>query len=262
MTTFDVPRAVTVQDDVDVDDLAERFEIFEALHHTMRICNPMSSEDLDRVVDLLYVRDGHRVLDIACGYGELLIRLAERADVVGTGIDLSPWMIRTAFTEASERVPDVDLRWELSEAKEAHADGEFDRVLCLGASWIWLGLNGTLRAMVQRTKPGGMVAIGDMHTRPGVDPAAVAATHGRVDSLDDQEALFARHGLEIIERVATEDSSWDDYLARTKLAASGWLDDHPGPRAQQYVDEQRQWQSNHEQDKPVLTWSVWVARRG
>ncbi|NNC81270.1 MAG: hypothetical protein HKN94_14095, partial [Acidimicrobiales bacterium] len=112
------------------------------------------------------------------------------------------------------------------------------------------------------TKPGGMVAIGDMHAREGVDPASVVTTHGRVDSLDDQEALFARPGLEIIERVATEDSSWDDYLARTQLAASAWHDDHPGPRAQQYVDEQRQWQSNHEQDKPVLTWSVWVACRG
>lgn len=250
-----------VQDNLDLDDLAARFEIFEALHHTMRICNPMSSADLDRVVDLLAVADGHSVLDIACGYGELLIRLAQRAAITGVGLDLSPWMVRTAFDEAANRVPNARLQWELGEAKHAHQEDRFDRVLCLGASWIWLGLNGTLRAVAARTKPGGMVAVGDMHTRPGVDPDAVRSSHGRIDSLEHQETLFAKHGLDIVERVSTPDASWDDYLRRTAEAAASWLAGHPGDSAERYVAEQQQWQENHAKDREVLTWSVWGARR-
>lgn len=261
VTEFLLPRAVRVHDGLDVDDVAARFEIFEALHHTMRICNPMSPADLERVVGLLEVKDGHSVLDIACGYGELLIRLAQRAAITGIGLDLSPWMIRTACEEAATRVPEARLEWELGEAKHAYEDERFDRVLCLGASWIWLGLNGTLNALAQRTKPGGVVAVGDMHTRTGVDPADVVSSHGRVDSLSYQEALFADHGLELIERVATEDASWDDYLRRTHEGAAAWLVAHPGKRAERYVAEQRQWQANHKQDREVLTWSVWIARR-
>jgi len=49
---------------------------------------------------LLDLPRGARALDIACGKGELLVRLAERHATRGVGVDLSPYCIAIADTPA------------------------------------------------------------------------------------------------------------------------------------------------------------------
>ena len=99
-----LPSSVSIQPGLDVDDLFERFEVFEALHHGLEIASPMSSADLDAVVDLLEPVDGDVAVDLACGGGALLLRLAQRARIRGSGVDLSPWMIACLlYTSPSPR---------------------------------------------------------------------------------------------------------------------------------------------------------------
>lgn len=253
-----LPDSISVADGVDVNQMFELFEIFEALHHTMRIANPMSTEDLDRAVAVLDPQPGETVLDIASGYGELLTRLRRAAPIVGHGIDLSPWMVLAAHRHASEEFP--DLTWTIGEGK--HASEELhDVVTCLGASWIWHGFNGTVRAVAKRTKPGGRIAIGEMHVRDGVDVDAVAETHGRLMSHVELDETFARHGIEVLDRIRTADESWDAYLERVATSAESWAELNPGPRADRYLAEQRQWLDDHARDREVLTWSVWIGRK-
>lgn len=249
--------AIEVQDGADVESLWELFEIFEALHHTMRIANPMSSEDLDDVVALLAPTDGESVLDIACGYGELLLRLRRQAEIDGLGADLSPWMIHAAHSYAkSERVD--GLRWMVGEASKLPVEPTYDVVTCLGATWIWHGFNGTVRAISERTSPGGRIAIGEMHIRDGIDPEAATQPHGRLMSHQELDETFDRHGIDVIGRIRTADHSWDDYLARTATSAVLWQELHPSEAADRYVAEQQEWESDHARDRQFLTWSVWV----
>jgi len=255
----ELPDGIEVAGGIDLDDVWDRFEIFEALHHTMTIDNPMSSEDLDRVVVLLAPADGDRVLDLACGHGELLRRLRRAAPITGVGVDLSPWMLTTAHRLAQPN--EADLSWVLDDAKHHGDTGQHDIVTCLGASWVWLGLPGTIRAIAQRAVPGGRVAIGDMHLRPSITPDAVTASHGSLDSIGSIEAMFARAGIELIETVNTADHSWDDYLARTRDAAELWAKQHPGEAAEEFRVEQRKWEQDHARDRAILTWSVWVGER-
>lgn len=250
---------IDVQPGVDVGALWDLFEIFEALHHTMRIANPMSSDDLDQVVRLVDPVDDETALDIACGYGELLIRLRSAAEIHGQGVDLSPWMIAAAHRYAS--VGATDLRWTIGEGKKIPVEPTHDLVMCLGATWIWHGFNGTVRAAAERTSPGGRIAIGDMHIRDGVDPDAVKDQHGRLMSQAELDETFERHGIDVLGRINTSDAQWDDYQARTAEAAVAWRHLHPGERADGYVEEQRAWESDHERDKSLLTWSVWVGQK-
>lgn len=243
----------------DIDGAWDRFEIFEALHHTMTIDNPMTSADLDQVLDLLAPCDGESALDLACGHGELLRRMRRQATIDARGIDLSPWMISAAHRYATAE--QLDVRWTLGEARHFAADKTFDLVTCLGASWIWHGYNGTVRAVAQRTAPGGRIAIGEMHLRDGVDADDVAKTHGRVTSQPELDEMFEAHGIEVIGRIRTTDEAWDDYLARTRHAATEWARLHPGPRAARYLVEQHAWEHDHQRDREVLTWSVWVGRK-
>lgn len=256
-----IPDTVDLLPGTPLADLWDRFEVFEALHHSTQICSPLTTEHLDQVVTGLAPRDRDRMLDLACGYGELLLRCVEHAAIEGIGIDLSPWMLVGATGQTSRRAPDAKLHWVLGEARNYVIDRQFDIVTCLGAEWIWHGFNGTVRAIATRTRVGGRAAVGAARLSHGADAADVAARHGHVETVDEMENTLAKYGLELIDRIDPDDANWDDYLERTATAARTWAVDHPGPRAERWLADQQDWKEARERDREIIGWSVWVVRR-
>lgn len=256
-----LPSAVHILPGTDVHGAWDRFEVFEALHHSVPICNPMTSAQLDEVIDATGVSDSSRVYDAACGYGELLIRAAGRARIVGTGVDLSPWMIATAAERAAVRVPDAAMRWVLGDAAAFDPGPHPDIAVCIGAEWVWHDFSGTARALARLLRPGGVAAIGAARLHHDADPQGVRRQYGRIDTVDDMREILGDNGLEPLHRVDPDDAGWDDYLARTAAAASSWAARHPGARAQRWLDEQDDWQAARERDRGIIGWSVWIARK-
>ena len=69
----------------------DMWKFFDITHREHILCNPMSIEKLEQLITLLPLKPGARVLDIATGKGEFLIRLAERyRQMIGIRIDFSP----------------------------------------------------------------------------------------------------------------------------------------------------------------------------
>src|SRR4030065_123592 len=87
----------------------DMLKFYDITHRQHVICNPTSEEKLDRLVKLLRLPDGARVVDIACGKGEFLIRLAEAYGVRGVGVDLSPFFIADAERRLRARVPQAEI---------------------------------------------------------------------------------------------------------------------------------------------------------
>jgi len=117
---------------------------YEVTHRDHVFCNPIGELNVDRLIDLLELRDGQRVLDIACGHGEFLVRCRARAEIEALGVDLSPYASR----RAAERGLDVLVM----DGKEYVPEERFDVVACMGASWIWDGYAGTLKALRERSR--------------------------------------------------------------------------------------------------------------
>jgi len=251
---------VVVLEGTDVEGAWERFEVFEELHHGMRICNPMLDADLDAVADHLNPAPGDGMLDVACGYGELLIRSAERTPIRGVGLDLSPWILVGAVAEAQRRVPDGDLQWSLGDGKALPPE-PWDVLACLGASWIWNGFAGTCRAVAARTRPGASIAIGDLVLKPNADADGFAEDHGKMLSLTEQHVLLRNDGFDHLDRLVVPDTSFEAYDQRVAASAQEWAVLHPGPRAEEYLAEQRRWAEDHRRDRQFLTWVVWLGRR-
>ena len=56
----------------------EKWKYFDITHKFHVLCNPMSEEKFKRFCNLLNLSRDSQVLDIACGKGEVLVRLAEK----------------------------------------------------------------------------------------------------------------------------------------------------------------------------------------
>ena len=244
----------------DVEGARDRFEVFDALHHVMPICNPMTSAEVDDVLEALAPGDGESLIDIACGHGELVIRAAERARVEAVGIDLSPWAIVRSVDAASSRRLRGTIEWRLGDAHQLPRERRYDIVSCLGASWIWHGFAGTAAAMVARAHDGGRIAIGDLRLRSGSDAEQLSDAIGKVLTFDEQHQILDGLGIDVTDSFDAGSSGWDGYQDRILASVEAWSRDQPGERADEYVADQRRWREDHERDREFLDWTVWIGR--
>jgi len=261
LTASPLDPAIQVLPGTNVGDVWDRFEVFEALHHTMQICNPMTTAQLDGLIEALDLSSSDSVYDAACGYGELLFRAVEAGASGGVGIDLSPWMIRSAHATASRRDPSGRVQWILGEARDYQPVRQPTVAVCIGAEWVWHDFNGTCRALAGLVGTGAIVVIGAARLHHRADPAIVRRDRGHVDTVDDMAQMLRAHGLAPFHRIDPDDAGWDAYLARTAVAAQRWADANPGLRAQRWLDEQDDWQAARERDRDVIGWSLWMARK-
>jgi len=156
------------------------------------------SENL-RVVDVLGIDQGDRVLDIGCGHGRSLAELAARAwsgRVVGA--DPSELMVQIAahrnrrLIEAAR----VDVVLATVEALP-FPDASFDKVLCVHVLYFWNDIDVSLREVARVLKPDGRLGL---LFRTKADEAAVASFPSeiyRFPELAEVTAALERAGLDV-----------------------------------------------------------------
>jgi SAM-dependent methyltransferase len=180
------------------------------------ICNPPSLAKLDELIGLLKLEPGSAVVDIACGKAEMLVRLAESYDIRGVGVDLSPYAIRDAEELKRQRVPDSSLEFVTMNGADYHKQDteKFDLSMCLGASWIWDGHRGTLRAMMDMTKPGGIVMVGEPFFAQEPSEEYLAAEGFSRDDFSTHYGnvqIGKEEGLTPIYAMVSNHDDWDRY---------------------------------------------------
>jgi cyclopropane fatty-acyl-phospholipid synthase-like methyltransferase len=107
-------------------------EIAEANH---RILNPLTEEKLKLLGALCRLRPGQRLLDLACGKGELLCRWAQAFGIEGHGIDLSAVFLAAARERAKELGVEGRVAFRHDDAGTAELEeGAYDVVSCIGAT--------------------------------------------------------------------------------------------------------------------------------
>jgi ubiquinone/menaquinone biosynthesis C-methylase UbiE len=132
-------------------------------------------KEADRVTALIrrYGRSGDfKLLDVACGTGLHLERLARTFEV--EGLDLDPAMLKAA----RQRLPGVPFH--KADFRHFQLGRQFDAVTCLfssiGYARTIAQLNRALLAMGRHLKPGGVLVL-----EPWIDP--LKFEHGRVSAL-------------------------------------------------------------------------------
>jgi amino acid adenylation domain-containing protein len=136
---------------------------------------PFSAEEMRDWVDLLVERilslKPRRVLELGCGTGLLLFRLAPHcAEYCGT--DFSPSAlnyIREQLARPGQSLPQVKLRQALAEDFEGIEPGAFDVVLLNSVIQYFPNTDYLLRVLAEALRavaPGGAVFLGDVRSLP------------------------------------------------------------------------------------------------
>jgi cyclopropane-fatty-acyl-phospholipid synthase len=88
---------------------------------------------IDHVLGKLQLKRGQTLLDIGCGWGQLLMRAAEKYNVKAYGVTLSEEQFRHATAEAKRRKLDNNVTFELVNYQELlKRDLMFDRIVSVG----------------------------------------------------------------------------------------------------------------------------------
>jgi SAM-dependent methyltransferase len=212
------------------------FRFSTLAHAGCEILGPTVPEELDAIADdalgALARQSSLSALDIGCGKGDLLVRLARRG-VRGVGLDRNPWFIADAAAlVAREGVREIV---ELRAADVAVAPAEalpqgFDIVACIGATGALGGPVRAPQAIAGLLQPGGVAIIGEAfwQTPPPTDAAAAFGIEpGEMADLDQTVARVAAGGLELLTVRVAGQAGWDAYEDAYACAIERWAADHP-----------------------------------
>ncbi|MFE9020332.1 SAM-dependent methyltransferase [Streptomyces sp. NPDC007808] len=200
---------------------------------------PLSEARAHRLVERLTRTKPATVLDIGCGWGELLLRvLAAAPDANGVGIDIKAEDLARGRRNAEAR--GLARRVEfVEESAIGTSHGPADLVLCVGASQALSTAQPphytveALRALRRLVTDGGRVLLGEgFWERPptpaelsGMWPEAAATDHYDLATLLDLavEAGFRPEWTE----TANADE-WEEFESAYQADVEVWLAEHPG----------------------------------
>ncbi|MEM7271965.1 MAG: class I SAM-dependent methyltransferase [Actinomycetota bacterium] len=134
--------------------------------------NPMTDETAERLVAKLAATEPSRVLDIGCGWAELLLRLLAACETaVGHGVDHDEILLQRARDNARHR----RLSDRVTFTAALGGDESADLVLNIGAEHVFGTVEDALERLRPITQPGGRLLFGTQFWERTPTPELAAA---------------------------------------------------------------------------------------
>jgi SAM-dependent methyltransferase len=224
--------------------------------------NPTNAEKIRVLGERLRLGPESRVLDIACGKCGPALLLASTFGCPIVAVERAPEFVAAGRERVVTAAMDDLIEIHEADARDFPLKPEgFDAALCLGASFVWDGLDGTLAALVPAVRPGGHVVVGEPFWRRWPLPDGVD-DDGFVP-IGETVARFAAAGLDVVTIVASSEDDWDTYESLHWRAVDDWIRANPDDAQAGEFDRR-----NHDLrerylrvGRELLGWAIFVGRK-
>jgi SAM-dependent methyltransferase len=238
------------------------YAVIESRHELQ---NPTSADKIRLLGERLGLGPSSRVLDVASGRGGPALILGETFGCSITCVEQADEFVAAA----RERARSAGLE-ELIEVVQADArsfrpePGDYDAVLCLGASFVWDGLPGTLEALMPAARSGGFVAVGEPYWRRWPLPDGFEPEPGEdFVTLPETVERLEAGGLAFVGLVDSSLDDWDRYESLHWQTLEEWLHEHPDdPEAEDFRRLGRHHRERYlRRQRELLGWAIFVGRK-
>jgi cyclopropane fatty-acyl-phospholipid synthase-like methyltransferase len=216
-------------------------DLEHARYARMRWNSPLSEEHARLLLQRLDIRPGASLLDLGCGWGELLLRAVDSAGVTtGTGVDTDTEAIARGRALAVDR--GLDGRVTFVAGSAADWQRPADRVICVGAAHALGGAEAALAALTRVVPQGGRLLFGDGCWEHPPTEQAAAIFGDSVLTLSDLVECAHRVGWRILHLSTADQREWDDFESTFRAGRQEWLlanpDDERAPAVRDELDVQ------------------------
>lgn len=202
-------------------------DLGHARYAELRWNAPLSDEHAATLVDRLDLQVADSVLDLGCGWAELLIRALERAGpgCSGVGVDTDEQLLVRGRAQAGER--GVDGQLQLINAPAERWSEPADRVLAIGVTHVWGGTVAALQKLPALVRPGGRLLLGDGYWEREPSEAARATFGEQILSLTALVTEVLSAGWRVLHQSSADQREWDEFESAWRGGLERWLERNP-----------------------------------
>jgi SAM-dependent methyltransferase len=208
-------------------------------HLDLTFMAPLSEQRANQLVDFVSKTLAGTVVDVGCGWAELLIRVLEVTPAAkGIGIDLKESSIEHAQTLARKRGVANRITLIVGDTRD-HLPLSSQAAICIGASQIWgppaeakmpLDYRSALTAVRSILETGAPVLYGEGIWASPPTAAAVAPLAGRPDEyvfLPELLDIARACGFAVMQVHQASLDEWDAFESGFTARYARWLATHP-----------------------------------
>jgi hypothetical protein len=203
------------------------------------------------------------VLDVASGRGGPAVLLARELGCTIRGVELRPEFHAAALDRAEAAGVSDRVAFELANANEADLGDDYDVAMCLGASFVWGGLVGTLDALEPVVRAGGHVVVGEPFWRRLPLPEDYELRTESFTTLEGTVDVIESGDLRVVSVLASSVDDWDRYETLHWRTVEEWLaanpDDPDAPEIRRMYERSKHTYLRHGRD--FLGWAMFVGWR-
>ncbi|HEX3592672.1 MAG TPA: methyltransferase domain-containing protein [Pseudonocardiaceae bacterium] len=207
--------------------------VIPPVHDDLTFHGPLSEARADLIIRSFGSLDGAHVVDLGCGWAELLLRTVAASTVTGLGIDLDAEAIEHGRANAAARGLSDRVTLETGDASQW--TGDADVLIVNGATHVWGGdpvdhTAITLTESHRRLRPGGRLLLGEGFWERPPTEAELAAMEVPVDqyrALPDLVDLAVAHGYRPLWLSRANRDEWDEFESGHALGWERWLAANP-----------------------------------